>query len=421
MNSYEYTQNICSAAKNAIPVFSKSGSGVRNNVLRRIAELLRSRSSEIIEANASDLSAAAENGLPVPMLDRLRLDAGRVEAIAKSLEELILLADPTGSGTRLVRPNGLVIEHIRVPLGVVAIIYEARPNVTVDAAALCVKTGNVCVLRGGKEAIRTNRMLTQIMREALRDNMLPEDAVQLIDDTSRESSTALMKMRGYIDLLVPRGGKGLIRSVIENAEVPTIETGAGNCHIFVDKTADIDMAINVAMNAKLSRPSVCNAIETMLVDESVAEEFLPRFASALTCRLEIRGCEKTAEILENKPGNFTFRAAEESDWETEYDDYVLAVKVVSGIDEAISHINRYSTKHSECIITKSMENADRFRGEIDSAAVYVNASTRFTDGGEFGFGAELGISTQKLHARGPMGLLALTTEKYLVTGNGQIR
>lgn len=421
MNSYEYTKNICSAAKNTVPLFSGTKTGVRNDVLRRIAELLRARSAEILVANASDLAAAAESGLPTPMLDRLKLDNKRIEAIAASLEELILLSDPIGSGTRSVRPNGLIIEHIRVPLGVVAIIYEARPNVTVDAAALCVKTGNVCVLRGGKEAIQTNRALTRIMREALSDNGLPEDAVQLIDDTTRDSSNALMKMRGYIDLLVPRGGKGLINSVVDNAEVPVIETGAGNCHIFIDKTADIDMAVKVAINAKLSRPSVCNAVETMLVDESAAEEFLPRFASALTCRLEIRGCEKTAAILAGKPGDFTLRTAEESDWETEYDDYILAVKVVSGIDEAIQHINRYSTKHSECIITRSMENASRFREEIDSAAVYVNASTRFTDGGEFGFGAELGISTQKLHARGPMGLLALTTEKYLVTGDGQIR
>ena len=421
MDSFSYVENLCKTAKAAAPAFSGAKTGVKNAVLARIAELLTGRSGDIIEANASDLEEADKNGVPGPMLDRLKLDKKRIEGIAASLRELIVLADPIGSGTRSERPNGLVIEHIRVPLGVVAIIYEARPNVTIDAAALCIKTGNVCILRGGKEAIRTNRALTLVMREALRDCGLPEDAVQLIDDTSRESSTALMKMRGYVDLLVPRGGKGLIRSVVDNATVPVIETGAGNCHIYVDDTADLDIAVSVALNAKLSRPSVCNAVETMLVSENAAEEFLPKFAAALTHELEIRGCERTVRILEDKKGSFTLKPAAESDWSEEYDDYILAVKVVSGIDEAIAHINRYNTKHSEAIITKSMANAARFRNEIDAAAVYVNASTRFTDGGEFGFGAELGISTQKLHARGPMGLSALTTEKYMITGDGQIR
>ncbi|MBO5217806.1 MAG: glutamate-5-semialdehyde dehydrogenase, partial [Clostridia bacterium] len=299
--------------------------------------------------------------------------------------------------------------------GVVAIIYEARPNVTVDAAALCIKTGNACILRGGKEAIATNRVLADLMRRALTDCGLPADVLALVDNTTRESSTALMKMRGLVDLLVPRGGAGLIRSVVDNATIPVIETGAGNCHIYIDKSADHALGVKVAINAKMSRPSVCNAIETMLVHEEEAAEFLPKFVAALDGRpLEIRGCEKTCTILGCK-------AAEDADWATEYDDYILAVKVVADIDEAIAHINRYNTGHSEAIITRDMANAARFRSEIDAAAVYVNTSTRFTDGGEFGFGAELGISTQKLHARGPMGLDALTTGKYLITGDGQVR
>ncbi len=387
----------------------------KNAVLSRIAELLRAEADRIIEANGTDLANADANGVAKPMLDRLKLDKKRIDGIADSLLELVMLEDPIGSGTRTTRPNGLVIEHIRVPLGVVAIIYEARPNVTVDAAALCIKTGNACVLRGGKEAIATNRVLTELMRRALTDNGLSADAVGLIDNTTREGSAALMKMRGLVDLLVPRGGAGLIRSVVDNATVPVIETGAGNCHIYIDKTADHDLAVNVALNAKMSRPAVCNAVETMLVHESEAAEFLPKFAAALDDNtLEIRGCERTCAILGCK-------AAEESDWATEYDDYILAVKVVADIDEAIAHINRYNTGHSEAIITRDMANAERFRSEIDAAAVYVNASTRFTDGGGFGFGAVLGISTQKLHARGPMGLEALTTGKYLITGNGQVR
>ena len=387
----------------------------KNAALVRIAELMLEETASIIAANSEDLKNADANGVPKPMLDRLKLDERRINGIADSLKELTVLADPIGSGTRTTRPNGLVIEHIRVPLGVVAIIYEARPNVTVDAAALCIKTGNACVLRGGKEAIATNRVLTEIMRRALADCGLPENGVCLVDNTSREGSAALMKMRGLVDLLVPRGGAGLIRSVVDNATVPVIETGAGNCHIYIDKSADIDLGIKVALNAKMSRPAVCNAIETMLVHEDVAAEFLPRFKEALDgAALEIRGCERTRKIIE-------CGAAEESDWATEYDDYILAVKIVSGTDEAIAHINKYNTGHSEAIITRDMANAERFRKEIDAAAVYVNASTRFTDGGEFGFGAELGISTQKLHARGPMGLDALTTGKYLITGNGQVR
>ena len=410
----EYIVSLGLAAKAASTEISRASTAQKNSALDAIARLLVEHSNEITTANKLDLEYAAAKGIPAPMLDRLKLDDKRIAGIADSLHELIKLADPVGSGSRTTRPNGLVIENIRVPLGVVAIIYEARPNVTVDAAALCVKTGNACILRGGSEAINTNRALTGLMRDALCEVGLPADSVALVNDTSRESATALMKLRGYIDLLVPRGGAGLIRSVVENAEVPVIETGAGNCHVYIDESADLDMAVKVTLNAKLSRPSVCNAIETLLVHKNIAAQFLPAFKSALTHELVIRGCERTREIIDCE-------AADETDWATEYDDYILAVRVVDSLDEAIAHISRYSTKHSEAIITRSMESADRFRSEIDAAAVYVNASTRFTDGGEFGFGAELGISTQKLHARGPMGLDALTTNKYLVTGNGQIR
>lgn len=413
MTANEYITALCRSANTAKLSLASAKTADKNAVLTRIAELLTESSGEIVAANRLDLDSAAENGVPGPMLDRLMLNERRIAGIAGSLGELTLLADPIGSGTRSVRPNGLVIEQIKVPLGVVAIIYEARPNVTVDAAALCIKTGNACVLRGGKEAINTNRVLVALMKRALSELGFSSDAVALVDDTSRESSFALMKQRGLVDLLVPRGGKGLIRSVVENAAVPVIETGAGNCHLYVDESADIDMAVKVAINAKLSRPSVCNAIETLLVHES-AVGFLPRFKAALPCPLEIHGCERTRAVIDCLP-------ATEEDYATEYDDFILAVKVVPDLDAAIAHINRYGTGHSECIMTRSMENAARFQREVDAAAVYVNASTRFTDGGEFGFGAELGISTQKLHARGPMGLDALTTCKYLLTGSGQVR
>ena len=415
METFEYVKSVCEAANTAKMPLAGASTKVKNAVLARIAELLCEKASAIIEANEKDLKNADVNGVPKPMLDRLKLDKKRIDGIADSLKELIMLEDPIGSGTVTKRPNGLTIEHIRVPLGVVAIIYEARPNVTVDAAALCIKTGNACVLRGGKEAIDTNRVLVDIMRRALTDNGLPADCACLINDTTRESSKALMQMRGLVDLLVPRGGAGLIRSVVDNATVPVIETGAGNCHIYIDRNADLDIAVSVAYNAKMSRPAVCNAIETMLVHESEAAEFLPKFVASLDGKpLEIRGCEKTRAIIDCE-------AATDEDYATEYDDYIIAVKVVSDIDEAITHINKYNTGHSEAIITRDMSNAEIFRNKIDAAVVYVNASTRFTDGGEFGFGAELGISTQKLHARGPMGLYALTTDKYLITGNGQVR
>ncbi len=411
----DLVEDICSAAKKAKGELAGASTAKKNAVLSTLLELLIKNADDIIAANNTDLLNAEQNGVAPHMLDRLKLDLKRIESIADSLRSLIMLEDPIGSGTRTLRPNGLVIEHIRVPIGVVAIIYEARPNVTVDAAALCIKTGNACVLRGGKEAINTNKVLCNLMKQALEINGLPKEAVGLITVTDRESAKALMKMRGLVDLLLPRGSAGLIKSVVENATVPVIETGAGNCHLYVDKTADIDMAVKVALNAKLSRPAVCNAIETLLVHKAAAQSFLTSFKAALEGKkLELRGCEKTREIID-------CLSATDEDYATEYDDYILALKVVEDIDEAIDHIGKYSTGHSESIITKDLNMAEKFQNSIDSAAVYVNASTRFTDGGEFGFGAELGISTQKLHARGPMGLFALTTGKYLITGNGQIR
>lgn len=410
---YEYILGLCRKSKSAAPYIAKASTDVKNKALLSIAKRLDESKADIIKANDLDL---LNPGVPKNMLDRLRLDEKRIDGIADSLYELVKLADPIGKGETWTRPNGLRISCVKSPLGVVGIIYEARPNVTVDAAALCIKTGNAVILRGGKEAINTNRVLIDIIRKALSDAGLPCDCVSLVDDTTREGTTALMSMRGYLDVLIPRGGKGLIRSVVDNAKVPVIETGAGNCHIYIDESADIDMAVRVAVNAKASRPAVCNSVETMLVHESIAEEFLPAFKrESDKYNVEIRGCARTMAIIDG------CTEATEEDYMTEYDDYILAVKLVSGVDEAIEHINKYSTGHSESIITDNLKNAEKFKQEIDSAAVYVNASTRFTDGGEFGFGAEIGISTQKLHARGPMGLDALTTQKYLIDGCGQVR
>ncbi len=410
---YEYILGLCRKSKSAAPYIAKASTDVKNKALLSIAKRLDESKADIIKTNELDL---LNPGVPKNMLDRLRLDEKRIDGIADSLYELVKLADPIGKGETWTRPNGLRISCVKSPLGVVGIIYEARPNVTVDAAALCIKTGNAVILRGGKEAINTNRVLIDIIRKALSDAGLPCDCVSLVDDTTREGTAALMSMRGYLDVLIPRGGKGLIRSVVDNAKVPVIETGAGNCHIYIDESADIDMAVRVAVNAKASRPAVCNSVETMLVHESIAEEFLPAFKrESDKYNVEIRGCARTMAIIDG------CTEATEEDYMTEYDDYILAVKLVSGVDEAIEHINKYSTGHSESIITDNLKNAEKFKQEIDSAAVYVNASTRFTDGGEFGFGAEIGISTQKLHARGPMGLDALTTQKYLIDGCGQVR
>ena len=414
---YQSVKTICEHANAAAVILAQTTGQARNAALLSMRDALLDGMPEILSANAEDMSRAAENGVSVPMQDRLRLTDARLSAIADALGKLAALGDPIGAGEVFTRPNGLVIKKVQVPLGTVGMIYEARPNVTADAAGLCIKSGNAAVLRGGKEAIHTNIAMVAALRRGLENAGLPADCVCLITETSRESASALT-MRGNIDVLIPRGGKGLIRSVTENATVPVIETGAGNCHLYVDAGADLDMGLTLTMNAKTQRPSVCNAIETLLVHKEEANAFLPMLKDALEhfhTPVELRGCERTCAIL---PG---ITPAAEEDWETEYDDYILAVKIVDSMEEAILHINRYNTKHSETIVTRDLARAAQFQQTVDAACVYVNASTRFTDGEEFGFGAEIGISTQKLHARGPMGLSALTTVKYLINGSGQTR
>ncbi len=416
MELFEYIKGICERAKSASRTLSSLSGKQRNEILCAIASALRQGKGAIIEQNEIDLKNAKENGISDAMLDRLMLNTARIDGICDAILKVTELDDPIGSGEIFTRPNGLEIHKMRVPLGVVAMIYEARPNVTPDATSLCLKSGNAVILRGGKEAIFTNKCVVSIMRGAISSLGYDENMVSLIEDTTRQSATVLMGMRGYIDVLIPRGGKGLIKSVCENASVPVIETGAGNCHLFVDSGASLDMALEVALNAKCSRPSVCNAIETILLHKDIASEFLTRFYDMTRkYSLDIRGCDRCCEIIKD------ISLASDEDYATEYDDYIVSVKVVDSVDDAICHINKYTTGHSEAIITESMRNADKFVNEIDSCAMYVNASTRFTDGGEFGFGAEIGISTQKLHARGPMGLMALTTTKYIIKGDGQIR
>lgn len=389
----------------------------RDGALKEIATALRENCTYIIGENKKDLEAAREKGMSVSMLDRLSLDEKRVEGIAAAVENIISLPDPLGrvlSGE--VRPNGMKIEKVSVPLGVVAVIFEARPNVTVDAAALCLKSGNTVILRGGKEAINSNKAMALVMRQALVKAELPENCIQLVENTSRESATALMKMNGYVDVLIPRGGAGLIRACVENSTVPVIETGTGNCHIYIDKDADADKAVSIVYNAKTSRPSVCNACESLVIHQEIAEKILPLIKKALDEKsVTIHGDEKTAAVIPD------VIPATDEDYGKEYLGYEISVKVVSDIQEAVDHIMQYSTGHSECIVTENYTAANYFTANVDAAAVYVNASTRFTDGGEFGFGAEIGISTQKLHARGPLGLPELTTVKYIITGNGQIR
>ena len=403
--------------KEASRIIGKAGTAEKNRCLEVIASVLWERREEILKANDEDVKTGRENGLTEGFIDRLTLTEDRIGGICDGVRKLIQLDDPVGvvEGGSL-RPNGLRIEKVRVPMGMVGIIFESRPNVTVDGATLCLKSGNAVLLRGGKEAIRSNLALTAIMRQALSDCGFPEDCIQLVEDTSRDSAARMMRLNGYLDLLIPRGGAGLIRSVVENATVPVIETGVGNCHLYVEKTADPEMAEKITVNAKTSRISVCNAAESLLVDEAVAETMLPRLKKALDAyKVTLYGCPKTRAILPD------VEEATEEDYGREYLDYKMSVKVVSGVDEAIAHINRYGTGHSEAIVTSSLAAAEQFQREVDAAAVYVNASTRFTDGGEFGFGAEIGISTQKLHARGPMGLEALTSYKYRIMGNGQIR
>ena len=393
--------------------------GDKNNALLAMAAQLQAQTDAILAANARDVARAKENGMSQSMLDRLSLSKDRIDGMADGVRQVAALPDPIGEvmdGFR--RPNGLKIEKVRVPLGVIGIIYAARPNVTSDAAALCLKAGNAAILRGGKEAIDSNTAIANALRDGLAAAGLPADAVQLIPDTSRETATRLMRLNEYLDVLIPRGGAGLIRSVVENATVPVLETGTGNCHIYVDASADIDMACAITVNAKASRPSVCNAAETLLVHEAIAEKALPALGKALAkAGVRLHADDRSRALM----AGVNAVPATEQDWATEYLDYDMAVKVVPSLEAAIDHITRYSTGHSECIVTDSQSAAQQFVDQVDAAAVYVNASTRFTDGGEFGLGAEIGISTQKLHARGPMGLRELTTCKYIITGNGQIR
>lgn len=391
--------------------------GEKNNALIYMAEELLKAKDDIIEANKIDLKNAKEKGISDSMLDRLELNLDRINAMADGLNDIVKLQDPVGEVIAMwERPNGLQIGQKRVPIGVIGIIYEARPNVTCDAAGLCLKTGNAVILRGGSDAINSNKAIVSALIKGVERAGLPKYSVQLVEDTSRETATEMMKMNEYIDVLIPRGGAGLIQSVVKNATVPVIETGTGNCHIYVDENCDFEMAKNIVVNAKASRPSVCNAAEKLLVNEKIAEEFLPIVVKVLRENgVALRGDEKSQAIIND------IKKANIDDWGKEYLDYIMAVKVVKDVDEAISHINKYGTGHSEAIVTESYKNSQKFLQRVDAAAVYVNASTRFTDGGEFGFGAEIGISTQKLHARGPMGLKELTTTKYIIYGNGQIR
>ena len=403
-------------AKEAARALGKAGAK-KTAALELAAAALWDRREEILRANREDVAAGEAAGMRPSLLDRLRLTEERIAAMAQAVREVAAAPDPVGrvlSGE--VRPNGLQLQKVTVPLGVIGIIYEARPNVTSDAAALCLKAGNAVILRGGKEAFRSNQAVAEVLRDALEAGGLPRDGVQLVQDTSRQSAGELMALTQYLDVLIPRGGAGLIRSVKENAKVPVIETGVGNCHAYVDASADLRMAAEVVYNGKCSRPSVCNALETLLVHKDIAEQALPLMQSRLSEKqVELRGCERTRAIL---PG---ITPATEEDWETEYGDYILAVKVVDSLEEALAHIAKYSSGHSEVILTQNYQAAQRFLEEVDAAAVYVNASTRFTDGGEFGLGAEIGISTQKLHARGPMGLGQLTSTKFLIRGSGQVR
>lgn len=389
----------------------------KNKALESMANALINNTNEIIKANKEDLDRAVQKGTSKAMLDRLSLNESRIEDMAKGLRELIALEDPIGEVIEMwKRPNGLQIGKQRVAIGVIGIIYEARPNVTCDAAGLCLKTGNAVILRGGSEAINSNKAIVKILANAIKEAGLPEFSIQLVEDTSRETALEMMKLNEYIDVLIPRGGAGLIQTVVKNATVPVIETGVGNCHIYVDEDCDFDMARDIIINAKTSRPAVCNAAEKMIINENIANEFLPIIVKALREKdVEIRGDEKVKSLIND------VKEASEDDWSKEYLDYIIGAKIVKSVDEAINHINKYGSGHSEAIVTNSYKNSQKFLNKVNAAAVYVNASTRFTDGSEFGFGAEIGISTQKLHARGPMGLKELTTIKYIIYGNGQVR
>ena len=404
-------------AKEASYELGIASAGQKNQALTFMAEELVKAKDEIIKANEIDRQNAIKKGITEALLDRLSLDDSRIEAMAQGLLDIVKLQDPVGEVTNMWQmPNGLEIGQKRVPIGVLGIIYESRPNVTSDAAGLCLKSGNAVILRGASDAINSNKAVAKALVEGIKRSGLPQDCVQLLEDTSRETATEMMRLNDYIDVLIPRGGAGLIKSVVQNATVPVIETGTGNCHIFVDETADLEMAKAIVLNAKVQRPGVCNAAEKLLVHEAVANEFLPTIVKALRENdVEVRGCEKAQSIVND------IKVIEEPEWHQEYLDLIIAVKVVKDVDEAVKHINKYNTGHSESIVTESYKNSQKFLQRVDAAAVYVNASTRFTDGGEFGFGGEIGISTQKLHARGPMGLKELTTTKYIIFGDGQIR
>ncbi|MNI22044.1 Gamma-glutamyl phosphate reductase [compost metagenome] len=409
--------NKATLAKQAARQMGNLTTEQKNEALLLMADALIAEQASIIEANALDLQKGRENGTSSSLLDRLALDEKRILAIAEGLRQIVELPDPIGEQLESTeRPNGLYIEKLRVPLGVIGIIYEARPNVTVDAAGLCLKTGNAVVLRGGSSALHSNGRIVEVLHEALRKSAMPADALQLIESADRSSVDEMLKLNGLLDVLIPRGGHSLIQNVVKNATVPVIETGAGVCHTFIDESADFTMALAIARNAKIQRPSVCNSMETLLIHSAFANQHLAAIADSFTSSdVELRGESKARAIAAS------IKEASDADWDTEYGDYILNIKVVDSLDEAMEHIRKHSTLHSECIVTENDANAARFLQEVDAAAVYHNASTRFTDGFEFGFGAEIGISTQKLHARGPMGLPALTSTKYRVRGNGQIR
>ena len=404
-------------AKEAEKTLMVASSEKKNQALKKIAEGLIENTDKIIEANKVDLENGEKNGMAKSMLDRLKLDKERIEGMAKGVLDVATLPEPVGrilSATE--RPNGLRIEKVSTPIGVIAVIFEARPNVTSDAAALCLKSGNTVILRGGKEAINSNKTIAKVMRQAVKEAGMPEDVIQLVEDTSRESANELMKMNEYVDVLIPRGGAGLIQAVVKNATVPVIETGVGNCHIYIDKNADLKKAVDIVFNAKTSRPSVCNAAESLLIHKDIAKEALVAIKNKLDEKdVTLVGDSKAREIIPD------MEKATDADWATEYLDYKMSVKIVDSVEEAIDHIYKYSTGHSECIVTENAGTAEKFMNQVDSAAVYLNASTRFTDGGEFGFGAEIGISTQKLHARGPIGLPEFQSFKYKIYGDGQIR
>ena len=404
-------------AKDAAAVLAKVSSEQKNKALLKAAKALRQSADTILAANAQDLKRGRENGMSEALLDRLMVNPARIDAMAEGLEQIVTLDDPIGEILSMKkRPNGLMIGQMRVPFGVIGIIYESRPNVTADAFGLCFKTGNAVILRGGSDAISSNTAIAEILRNALVSAGMPKDSIQLVTDTSHETAREMMRLNRYIDVLIPRGGARLIRTVVENSTVPVIETGTGNCHVYVDEFADLDMAVNIIVNAKTQRLGTCNTCESLVVHSKVAEEVIPKIAKALFEKdVEIRGDEEARKLVPQ------IHEASEEDWGREYLDRIISLKVVDSVDEAIAHINRYNTGHSEAIVTKDYEHAQQFLREVDAAAVYVNASTRFTDGFEFGFGAEIGISTQKLHARGPMGLLALTSTKYIIYGDGQIR